>query len=105
MEPSDVRAAIDLAGASGRFPEAEMIARHLTISTAVLHEYFRANPDVHSHYKSARAAVRNRERAEYQRLLDEAVREGRHVEYMEPMNLGRKVTEIDIAKNPRYHRD
>ena len=61
--------------------------------------------DVHSYYKSARAVVRDRRRAEFQRQVDEAVREGRFVEYREPMNLGRKVTEIDIAKNPRYHRD
>ena len=84
---------------------AAAIARHLSVSTANLHKYFKANPDLYSHYTSARAAVRNRQRAEFQRQVDEAVLDGSYVEYREPMNLGRKVTEIDIAKNPRYHRD
>ena len=105
MEETDVRAAIDLTGESGELPEAAKIARHLGIPTTDLHQYFRENPDVHSYYKSARAVVRDRRRAEFQRQVDDAVREGRFVEYREPMNLGRKVTEIDIAKNPRYHRD
>lgn len=105
LSREDITRAIDQLISAGHKPTVEGVAGSLSIPIAEFRTHLREHPEDRRQIRDAtNAAIRARKRT-YRDAERQAMEAGTYVPYKEPQHLGRKVSPVDIAKNPRYRPD
>lgn len=93
--------AIDSIAGEDRTPTVALVAKALGETQKSTRVSFDCHPAAKVHLETVRKSILRKRRERLASQQSDAIAEGRYLPYREPMDLGRRVTEIDIAKGEK----